>query len=160
MVAAAEGHAAQLLDPQAAPLRAVLGRELLEVDDAVGEALQLQVGRVGGAVVEEDDRAAAAGEELLQGQDLAPVAQRVAGQQPHLGEGVEDDPRRLDLLHDVEDALRGLVQLDLGGVEEGVVALQPLLAGRQLVEADAVEGPAVGAGDRRSAPSAVSDSVT
>ena len=102
----------------------------------------------------------AAGEELLQGQDLAPVAQRVPGQQPHLGERVEHDPRRLDLLDDVQDSLRRLVELHLGGVEEGVVALQPLLARRQLVDADAVEGPAVGPGDRVQLWSASPTSVT
>ena len=43
VIAAAELHAAVLDDPQPAPLGAVLGIELLEQDDAVRDALHLQV---------------------------------------------------------------------------------------------------------------------
>ena len=51
---------------------------------------------VGRQVVEQQDGAVAAGEELLQREDLPPVAQRVAGEQPQLRERVEHDARRLE----------------------------------------------------------------
>ena len=57
------------------------------------DALQLQVVLGRRAVVEQQHGAVAAGEELLEREDLAAVAQRVAGQQPQLRERVEHDAR-------------------------------------------------------------------
>src|SRR6185503_5742117 len=82
VVAAAKAHPAHLLDAQPAPLGAVERRQVLQVDDPVGQALELEVGLRTGPVVEEQDRASPAGEELLQRQDLAAVAQGIAGQEP------------------------------------------------------------------------------
>ena len=94
VVAAAEVAAAQLDDLQLPARLAVRRRLLLERDHAVGDALQLQVRALGGAVVEQEHRAVAADEELLEREDLAPVAQRALRQQAHLGERVEHHPLR------------------------------------------------------------------
>ena len=119
VVAAPVLLAPELRDPQPPPLGAVLGRELLQAHDAVGDALELQVLRLGRQVVEQEHRAFPADEELLQGEDLPAVAERVLGQQPHLRERVDDDPPRLDPLDLGEDGLGRLAQLDLGGLEHG-----------------------------------------
>jgi hypothetical protein len=115
----------------------------------VGEALELEIARRGAGVIEQQHGAALAGEVVLEGQDLPPVAQRVAGQQPHLGERVEDDPQRLHPLDRVQHRPRGLRELHLGRVEQGVlgVGLEALLGGLQLADGDAVERPAVRGGD-------------
>ena len=77
------------------------------------DALQLQVGPSGGAVVEQQHGAAAAGEELLQREDLPAVAQRALRQQPQLGQRIEHHALRLDALDRVEHLVRRLGQLDL-----------------------------------------------
>ncbi len=87
-------------------------------------ALNLEVGVGRRAVVEEQHGALAPGEELLEREDLPAVAQRVARQQPHLRERVEDDAAGLDALDLVEDGLRRLAQLHLRGVEDGVLRLR------------------------------------
>ena len=73
-----------------APLRAVLRRKLLERDDAVREAPQLKIAVFRRAVVEQQHGAVAPGEELLQAENLPAVAQRLARQQAHLGQRIED----------------------------------------------------------------------
>ena len=58
-------------------------------------------------VVEQQHRAVAPDEELLERQDLPAVAQRIAGEQPHLRQRVEDDARRACRRStSVEDRLR------------------------------------------------------
>jgi hypothetical protein len=148
VIAVAEGDAAHLAHPQAPALAAVAGRELLQRQHAVGEALELEVAGGGARVVEQQHRAALAGEVVLEGQDLPPVAQRVAGQQAHLGERVEHHPHGAHPLHGVEHRAGGLGKLHLRGVEEGVlrVGLEALLGRLQLADGDAVERPAVGGG--------------
>ena len=86
------GHAAILHDAQPAARPAVVERQLLEQDDAVRQALQLQVAAARGEVVEQEHRAVAPGEELLEREDLTAIAQRLARQQLHLGQRVEHDP--------------------------------------------------------------------
>ena len=65
MEAAPVGASPELEDPQPSTLGAVTRRELLQLDYAVGDALELDIGSLGGSVVEEKHRAALADEELL-----------------------------------------------------------------------------------------------
>ena len=58
---------------------------LLEQDDAVRDALQLEIVVGGGVIVEHQHGAVAAGEVFLEGEDLPPVSQRIAREQAHLG---------------------------------------------------------------------------
>ena len=145
VVAAAVLLAPELRDAQPPPLGAVLGRELLKAHDPVGDALELQVFRLGRQVVEQEHRAFPADEVLLEGQDLPPVAERVLGEQPHLRERVDDDPPGLDALDLGEDGLGGDAQLDLGRLEHGVLVVRLKLRFRrdQLQNVDAGERPAV-----------------
>ena len=84
MVTTPEGDAAHLGHPQPAPFRSVIEGHLFEQDDTVGDGMKLQVLRMGGQVIEQQHRALPAGEEVLESEDLAPVAQRVLRQEPHL----------------------------------------------------------------------------
>jgi hypothetical protein len=79
---------------------------------------------VRGHVVEQQGGAAAAGEELLQGEDLPAIAQRLAGQQAQLRQRVEHHAGRVQPLDRGEDLLDGGAELDLGGVEQGVLLLR------------------------------------
>ena len=65
-----EIDAAELHDSQPPPLGAVLGIELLQQHDPVGDALHLEVPVGGGQIVEQHDRAVPAGEKLLERQNL------------------------------------------------------------------------------------------
>jgi len=103
---------AELQDTQPPPLGAVLGRQLLQRHDAVHDALQLQVGRLGGFIIEQEDGALAADEELLEGEDLPTVTKGILGQKPHFGKRVNDDSGRLAPLDLGQDRLGRQPQLD------------------------------------------------
>src|SRR5205085_2543617 len=66
VVTTAVPDAAKLDDPQAAPLRAVHGSEMLERDHAVDQAVDARMIRLRGLVVEKEHGARPADEELLQ----------------------------------------------------------------------------------------------
>jgi hypothetical protein len=143
--ALAEDHTPHLLDGEAAALGPILGNFLAEVDDAMDERLELEVVGLVGRYIQQQHGASARGEVVLQPEDLAPVSQGVAGQQPHIRERVEDDPARLQLIHGGHDGLRRGAQLDIRGVEERVVRvrLEGLLLGLQIADGDPLQGPPV-----------------
>ena len=143
-----EVAAPHLDDLEPPPHSPVIGRVPLHADDAVGDAVQVRVAHVAGLVVDEQDRAVASGEELLEGEDLAAVAERVLRQQPQLGHRVEHQPGRPGLLGLGEDGLDRLAKLDLGGVVHRVpgVGLEAFLGGDDLDDLDALQRPAVGRG--------------
>jgi hypothetical protein len=143
--AAAERDAAHLDHAHAPPLAAVLDRELLQEDDAVGDRMELEVVGVRGQIVQHHGGAAAAREEVLQGKNLPAVAERALRQEAQLGEAVEDHARRVERRDALEDQPRRLAELDLGGVEDGELALgvERRLGRDELEEVDAVERPAV-----------------
>jgi hypothetical protein len=146
--AAVEPSAAHLEHPQTAPLGAISHGRLLEADDSMTEAVQAQIFRVVGEVVEEQGGAAALGEEMLQRQHLSPVAQRALGKQSDLREAVEYDPggtEPFDLLHDEAD---GFPELEVGSVDDRLLTLgiETELRRDQLEYLDAVKIPAVGRG--------------
>jgi hypothetical protein len=120
-----EPNTAELDHPEAPALGAVVGVQLLEEDDAVRDALHLEVVVLARHVVEEEDRAVPPAEELLESEDLSPVAQRVPREQPQLRERVEHDPRRPDPLDLLEDRPGRLAELHFGGMEEGVLVVGP-----------------------------------
>ena len=123
VIAAAKLDAAHLDHAQPPSFRAEFLGGLLKRDHAVGDAVQLQVVRVGCPVVQHQHGAIAAGEELLQRQDLAPVAQRVLRQQPHFRQAVEDDPRRAQLLDALHHFAGRLAQLDFRGMQDRLLAV-------------------------------------
>ena len=83
---------AEFHDPQPPSLRAVLRCKLIERKHAVGDALELHVGSLGSAVIQQQDSAVPAHEELLERQDLAAVLERALRQQPQFRQRIEDDP--------------------------------------------------------------------
>ena len=68
MVSAAKVEAAELGDAQPPSLGAELGGELLQPDDTMLDAVQLEVALLRRAIVEKPHGALPAAEELLQGQ--------------------------------------------------------------------------------------------
>ncbi len=93
--AAPEWDAAHLHHPHAPPLGAVVYGQLLQHHHPVGDGVELQVVLRGGEIVEQDHGALTLGEEVLQGQHLAPVAQRALGQEAQLREAVDHHPARV-----------------------------------------------------------------
>ena len=73
-IAAAKLAGTILDDAHATPLGAVLGTQMLQINHAVDDALDVQVVVRGGHVVKEDHRALAAREILLQRQNLPAIA--------------------------------------------------------------------------------------
>ncbi len=118
------------------------------------DRVQLDVLALRRHVVQHQHRAGAAGEEVLQRQDLAAVAQRVLRQEPHLGQAVEDDPRRVQRGHAVEHHLRGFGELHLRGVEHRQLParVEGGLRRHELEHLDAVQRPAVPLGDEAQLP--------
>lgn len=152
--AAAESNAAHLDYADPSSLCPVIDRELFEHDDAVRNRMQLQIILGGREIVEEHDGAIAVGEEMLQGQHLAPVTKRVLGKQTQLGKAVEHDARRVDPLDLLEDQTGRFAQLHLGGMEdrELPVRIERGLGGDQLKDVHALQGPAVPLCDDRQLP--------
>ena len=145
VVAVGIGHAAQLHDAQTAPDATKLRQERLEPQHAVRERLQLQVAAGGRPVVQEEHGAIVADEKLLERKNLSTIAQRIAGQQPHLRQRVEHDAPRANPLEGLEHGGHGVAELDLGRVEDGVLAVAAEAhIRRELVDVHAVERPAVG----------------
>jgi len=141
---------AELDDGKPASLGTVLGIELLEAHHAVRDALKLQVRRRAGQIVEQEHRARRAGEELLEGEDLAPVTQRIAGDQSQFGQRVEDDSRRSNGFDVVQDRLGGFGELDFGRMKHRVLVFgaETLLAGRDFANSQPGERPAMRRTDR------------
>jgi hypothetical protein len=110
------------------------------------DALHLQVVAVACHVVEQQHRAPAAGEVVLQRQYLAPIAQGATGEEAQLRQRIEDQARRLDARHVVQDLARRVTQFHLRRMEHGVLlfGLQAFLVGYQFADVDALKGPAVG----------------
>ncbi len=145
VLALAELDAAQLRHGERAAEHAVLERRHRHRDEAVHDAVHLHVGAHRAAVVEQQHGAAALGEALLEGEDLAPVAQRVLREQAHLGERVEHHALRPQTVHLLEQQLAEVGELHLGGLEERVLRLagERALDGGELDDGDAREVPAV-----------------
>ena len=74
-----------------------------------------------GEVVEQQHRAAAPAEELLEREELAAVAKRIPGQEPQLRQRVEDEARGLEPLDIREDGSGRFRKLDLRGMEHRVL---------------------------------------
>src|SRR4051795_11092040 len=90
MEAAAVLAPANFQDAQPASLGTVFRRELLEQENAVRETLYLGISGFARPVIEQEGRAIAPDEVLLQRENLSPIAQRSLREQPQLGEGIED----------------------------------------------------------------------
>jgi hypothetical protein len=82
---------------------------------------------------------------------LAAVPERVLREQPRLRQRIEHHARRLDALDLRDEAIGGLFEIDLRGLEERVLLARLPGCGldrREVVERDPVEAPAVRRGNR------------
>ena len=123
VIAAAKALAAAFHHAKPAPFAAIDRRQLVEVDDAMRNAVNRAVGALGGEIVEHDDRGVMLSEIMLQRQNLPPVAQRALRQQTDFRETVDDDPLRLYPLDAVENALHGLAELEIGRIQQALVLI-------------------------------------
>jgi hypothetical protein len=144
VVPAAELDAAHLEHAHPPAFGTVLVDRLLQVDHAVRDAVQLLVGVAARPVVQQHHRAALVGKEFLERQHLAPVAQRVLRQQPHLGQAVEHHALRPQLLDGADHPAHGFTEFDLGRMQDGLFQLgAQAFAAHQLEQFDALKAPAV-----------------
>ena len=123
MVAPAIFLAAIFEDADAAALGSIGGGQLLEPDDAVRDAVDRLVGRLAGQIVEEQNGRAAADEEVLDREDLTPIAQRALSEQADLGEAVQHDAPGVHALDDVENLLGHLAELEIGGIKKALLLI-------------------------------------
>ena len=79
---------------------------------AMRQALQFHCPGFRGAIVQEQHRAIPGGKVMLQSQNLPPVTQSVAREQPDLGKRVEDDALRLAPAQLPQQLPHGVLQLD------------------------------------------------
>ena len=117
VIPAAEFYAAHLGDAQTPSLRAVIERQLFQADNAMDDAVQLQIRSVGGHIVERQHGSAPLRQEMFESEDFAAVAERVLGQKPHLRERVDDDPRRIGALDFIKEKPHGFAELDFRWAE-------------------------------------------
>src|SRR5690606_37833459 len=113
--------------------------------DAVHQAVDLDVGALRVAVVEQQHGAAALAHALLQLEDLAAVAQRALREQAHFGKRVEGEARRPAALDRLVEELHELRQLDLGRLKERrrPLGADGVLDRRELDDLDSFQAPAV-----------------
>jgi hypothetical protein len=123
MIAAAKRLAPALDDPHTASLPAIDRRELIEVNDAVRDTVDGTVGRLGGEIVEQDDRRIVACKIVLEGEHLTAVAQRTLRQQTDLGQAVDHHPLGLQPLDGVENAPDGFAELEVRRIEQALVVI-------------------------------------
>src|SRR5579871_3951530 len=123
MIAAAEAPAAIFDQPQPAPIGPVFARQLLQRDDAMGNAVNGLVRGFARQIVEQQDSRTPAREIMLQREDLAAVAERTLRKQPDFGQAVDRQPLRLHLLECLEYALGRLTEFEIGGVEQALLLI-------------------------------------
>ena len=153
VIAAAIALAAIFDDPQPAPLGAIFGRQLLEPDHAVRDAVHGPVVGLARQIVEHQHGRSAAREIMLQRQDLAAIAKRGLREQADFRQAVQHDADRLDLLERLEDALGRFAKLEIGRIKQALLlfVVEQAFGRDQLENVDAVERPAVRCRARRAA---------
>ncbi len=145
VVAAAVADAAHLHDAQPAAFRAKARSGLFERDHAVRDAVQLQVAGLGGPVVEHQHRAGPARKEVLQGQYLPAVAQRILGQQAQLGEAVQHNAPGMHGFDALHDAAHGFAQLQFGRMQKSLfLVLRELPFGNEFEQVEPLQRPSMG----------------
>jgi hypothetical protein len=147
---AAKLHAPHFDNAHAPPLGAVWPGNLLHPQHAVADAVKIEVVRFRGEVVEQQDGRILQQEEVLEGKDLPPVAQRALRQEADLGQAVEDDPRRLEPLDFGEHELHRLSEFEIRRMDEALLLfrIEAELGRNKLTDRDPFEGPAMCRGNR------------
>src|SRR5690348_702130 len=148
--AALERDAAHFHDAQAAALRAIVNRQLLQKHDAMGDRVELEVVLARREVVQQDHGGLPSGEKVLQREDLAAITQRALRQQPQFREAVNHDAGGVHLFDLVEDELAGLAQLHLGRLQyrQFLAGIERGFGRHELEDGHPRERPAVALGDQ------------
>jgi hypothetical protein len=112
----------------------------------MGQAVDFVVLRFGSPIIQQQDRALTARKILLERQDFMAVPQDSSGEELYLGERIQDHPGRAHGFDFFQQRLRRLGQLDLGGLEDGLLRCNfvDLLGSAEFENFDSLEGPAVG----------------
>ena len=123
---------------------------MLEQQDAVRDALHLQIAIDRGQVVEQQHGALPGRKKLFQCENLSPIAERTSGKEPQFRERIEDDTGRFQSFNILENQLRDRRQLDFRRVKHRVllVEVELLFRRREFPNLDAIEHPAVRFGAR------------
>src|ERR1700676_4697729 len=124
MIAGAEALAATLDDAQAAPFASINRSELVEMDDAVRNAVNGLIGGLGGEIVKHEHGGVVLGEVVFEREDLAAVAQGALGQKPDLGQAVDHDTLGLQPLYGLEYPLDRFAELEIRGVKKALVLVR------------------------------------
>jgi hypothetical protein len=112
---------AEFLDTHPAAVGSKIHRQLLQADDAMHDA-PARLLRVR-AIVAKQGRAPAPRQFVPQGQCLAAEPPRIGGQEPNFREGIDHEPRRIDLVNRGVESLDRPGQLNLGRVEDRLMSL-------------------------------------
>ena len=149
VVAAPIGLPAVLGDAHPAPLGTIIRRQLLQMDDAMHDAVDGLVELLRRHVVKQQNGRALPCEVVLEDQNLPPVAERALREQADFRKAVEHDPRRLHPLEGLEDELGGFAKFEIGGIQEALmlIGIEQAFRWHKLEDVDGVaDGPAMGAG--------------
>ena len=114
-------HVAQLLHAQAAPVGTELGRQAVEPDHAMHQRLQAKAAAAAHGRISQDHRAVVLEQAWLERLDVETVARALACQMAQLRQAVDHDPGRPELVDTGPDPLDDLGELDLRGMEQGLL---------------------------------------
>jgi hypothetical protein len=118
-----ETNAAHFYYSDRMALTTVFDGNVLEIQHAVSNALELAIWRFRRAIVEKQNGAVACQKILFEREDLSPEPQRITRQHSHLGKRVEHDANRIHSFNFVEDHPRRLIELDFGRVKYRVARI-------------------------------------
>ena len=124
VIAAAELLAAALDDPHAAVARRRIRRQLIEMDDAVRDAMDRACRWSRCQVVEQDDGRLCLREIMLQRQDLTAIAQRALRQQADFRQAVDHHSHGLEPFDRLENLAGGFAELEIRGIEQALLLLR------------------------------------
>ena len=114
MIAFRIGHTAQLDNLQAAAHFAILGRNPIQGNNTMHQAIQRQIVIFEQIIAEQEGSATQFKEALAQGEQLLAIAQRGDGQQANLGDRIEDNPLGLNRIQYSQNLFGHLIQFHLG----------------------------------------------
>ncbi|MBA7618603.1 hypothetical protein ES703_25933 [subsurface metagenome] len=108
--------------------------------------MQIEIIGVVSQIVQKKRGASLLGKEMLQGNDLPAIPQRILRQKPDFGETVKNHAGRSHPLNLIEGHLRGFPELKVGRVNHCLLLLgvEAELCGDELKDLDALQIPAVG----------------
>ena len=121
VIAEADGSSAIFRNPKPPTFGAVVGRQLLQLNDAVDDAVRGLVRNLGSQIVKQQHGRAPTGEIMLDRQKLPPISQRALREKADLRQTVEDHPDRLRALKRREYRTGRLAELQIRRIEKALL---------------------------------------